>query len=242
MFDKRNQLVFYANILIIVFGVTLILFSDFMLVGALFIAGAALLIYEQIQQNKGAFSISGVEKTLTVKDTCGTKATLVQKQNTAACHTKNTVYWFKNISHAGSMGNFSINGQFPTEQTKDNNNNYLVCMVLPKNPNATSGIDTTLSYDYTNAFGHNEGVLSHVINDVTDQLKLVVQLPQGRPISSASAYCIQDGIKEALLPPVITGETRIETEIKEPKLGAEYCLQWVWPEANIIRKITCYLK
>ena len=140
------------------------------------------------------------------------------------------------------MGNFSINGQFPTEQTKDSNNNFQVCMALPKNPKATNGINTTLSYDYTNAFGRTEGVLSHVVNDETDQLKLVVQLPQGRPISSAHAYCIHNGAKEALLPPVVTGETRIETEIKEPKLGAEYRLEWVWPEANLIRKITCYLK
>lgn len=242
MFDKRNQLVFYANILIIVFGITVILFSDFMLVGALFIVGAALLIYEQIKQNKGAFSISGVEKILTVKDTCGTKATLVQKQNTAACHMENTVYWFKNICSVGSMGNFSINDQFPVKQTKDSNNNYQVCMALPTNPKATKGIDTTLSYDYTNAFGRKEGVLSHVVNDETDQLKLVVQLPAGRPISSASAYCIHDGTKEALLPPVVTGETKIETEIQEPKLGAEYRLEWVWPEANLIKKITCYLK
>ncbi|HNP25483.1 MAG TPA: hypothetical protein PKM20_01960, partial [Nitrosomonas sp.] len=65
MFDKHNQLIFYANILIIVFGITLILFSDFILVGFLFIVGAALLMYEQFKQNKGAFRISGLEKTLT---------------------------------------------------------------------------------------------------------------------------------------------------------------------------------
>ncbi len=242
MFDKHNQLIFYANILIIVFGITLILFSDFNLVGFLFIAGAALLIYEQFKQNKGAFRISGLEKTLAIKDTCGTRATVKQQQKTTACHVDNSVYWFKNIASVGSIGNFSINGQFPVEQLKDAHSKYQVCMALPPNPKATDGIDTLLSYDYTNAFGRTEGVLSHVIDDETDKIKLVVELPKGRPIASARAYYKYNGTEEALLPPVITGETRIETEIENPKLGAEYCLQWTWPEANIIKKITCYLK
>ena len=242
MFDKRNQLIFYANILIIVFGITVILFSNFLLVGFIFIASAALLIYEQFKQNKGAFSISELEKKLTIKDTCGTRATLQQKQKTTACHADNTIYWFKNITPAGSIGNFSINGQFPIQQTKDKNNKYQVCMALPTNPKATGGMDTTLSCDYTNAFGRTEGVLSHVVDDETDQLRLVVELPEGRSISSARAYRINNGVEEALLPPLVTGETRIEAEIENPEMGAEYCLQWIWPEANIIKKISCYLK
>ncbi|SER37731.1 hypothetical protein SAMN05421690_102232 [Nitrosomonas sp. Nm51] len=241
MFDKRNQLIFYANVLIIIFGITVIVMSDFLIVGLLFILGAALLIYEQIQQNKGAFSISGLEKILVVKDTCGNKAELIQKQKTTACHVDNTVFWFKNINPTGSVSGFRINNQLPIEQTKDSNNNYQVCMALPSHPKAKNGLDTTLSCTYTGAFGKTECTLSHTIDNETDQLKLVVELPKGRPISSAHAYCVYNGNKEALLPPVVAGETRIETEIKKPKLGAEYRLEWTWPEANIIRKIGCYL-
>ena len=242
MFDKRNQLVFYANILIIVFGIIVILFSDFILVGLLFIVGAALLIYEQIQQNKAAYRVSGLEKILTVKDTCGNNAMLTQKQITTACYTDNDVFWFKNISPTGSIGNFRINGHPPLKQTKDSNNKYQLGMALPKQPKATHGIDTTLSYTYTNAFSHTNGTLSHVVDDETDQLKLVIELPKGRPIASTQTYCIHNGIKETLPPPTVTGETRIETEINEPKLGAEYYLDWVWPEAGLITKIGCYLK
>ncbi|SEN16793.1 hypothetical protein [Nitrosomonas marina] len=241
MFDKRNQLIFYVNILIIIFGITLIVMSDFMIIGFLFIISAALLIYEQLQQNKGAFSISGLEKILTVKDTCGNKAELVQKQKTTPCHVDNTVFWFKNISPTGSVSGFRINNQSPIEQTKDTNNKYQVCMALPANPKSTNGLDTTLSYTCTGAYSHTDCSLSHVVEDETDHLKLIVELPKGRPISSAQAYCLYNGNKEALLPPVITGETRIETEIKEPRIGAEYLLEWKWPEANIIRKIGCYL-
>lgn len=242
MFDKRNQLVFYANIVIIVFGLIVILFSDFVLMGILLTAIGAILIFEQIKQNKGAFSITGLEKILTIDDTCGTQATLVQKQNTTACHTANTVYWFKSITPVGAITNFSINGQSPAEQKKDNNNKYQVCMTLPANSNATHGIETTLKYHYKNAFGRTEGILSHTVDDQTDRLRLVVDLPKGRPVSTARAYCIEKGKEEALLPPVVTGETRLETEVINPKLGAEYCLQWNWPEPGLLQKIGCLIK
>ncbi len=242
MFDKRNQLVFYANVLIVVFGLIVILMSDFALLGVILIALAAVLIAEQIKQNKGAFSISDLEKILTVSDTCGAQATVVQKQNTIACHVNNTVYWFKNINPIGAITNFSINGQLPVEQKRDGNNKYQVCTALPEASKATQGIETTLKYNYKNAFGRTEGVLSHTVDDETGRLHLVVELPKGRAISTARAYCIQNGQEEALLPPLITGETRIETEILNPRLGAEYCLQWNWPEPGLLQKIGCYIK
>jgi len=242
MFDKRNQLVFYANILVIVFGITVILLSDFTLIAFLLIACGAILIFEQIKQNKDAFRISGLEKTLTISDTCGTQATLVQKQNTIACHVDNSVFWFKSITPIGSISNISINGQSPIEQTKDANNQYQVCMALPANPKATDGIETILKYTYKNAFTRTEGMLIHNVDDETDKLRLVVELPKGRRISTARAYCITNGKEEALLPPTITGETRIEAEIDNPNLGAQYCLHWNWPEANFLKKITCMLK
>jgi len=242
MFDKRNQLVFYANILIIIFGFTVILMSDFVLLGIIFIACAALLVYEQIRQNKNAFSISDMVKTLSIGDTCGSSATLVQKQKITACHQDNTVFWFKNINPLGSVSNFTINGQSPVEQKRDDNKRYQVCMTLPASPKATEGFDTTLTYRYKNAFISTECLLTHTVDDETDQLRLVVELPKGRHISTARAYCIHNGTEEALLPPVVTGETRIETEIKNPRLDAEYCLQWTWPEANLLKKIGCYIK
>lgn len=242
MFDKRNQLVFYANVLIIIFGIIVILFSDFVLLGFLFIVGAALLIYEQITQNKGAFSISGLEKILTIRDTCGSQATLTQKQKTTACHVDNSVFCFKNIRPIGSISNFKINGQPPAEQMRDENKNFTVCMTLPANPKAIDGLDTMLTCTYKNAFDGTEGILTHKVDDETDQLRLVVELPEGRPVSSARVYCKHNGIEESLLPPIITGNTRIESEIKEPVLGTEYFLEWTWSEANLIKKIGCFLK
>lgn len=242
MFDNRNQLVFYANILIMVFGLSVIVMSDFITVALLFIVCGALLIFEQIKQNKGAFRISGLEKTLTIDDTCGTQAILTQKQSTIACHVDNTVFCFKNITPSGSISNFSINGQSPVEQKKDSNNNYQVCMVLPNNPRATNGLETVLKYKCKDAFVRSDGILTHTVDDETDKLRLIVELPKGRRISTARSYCVVKGKEIALLPPLVMGETRIETEISNPIQGAQYCLHWNWPEANLLKKITCLIK
>jgi len=236
MFDKPNQLVFYANVLAIVFGTILILFSDFFLTGLIFIICGGLLIFEQIRQNKAAFTISDLKKILTIHDTGGSKATQTEKQVTAACHVDNKVYWFRNIPVIGSISNFRIEGATLDDQKKEDGS-YHLCVKIPAGLKATNGFDLTLSCDYQNAFTKTEGVLSHVVNDDTRQLHLIVELPKGRPVTSAKVFCKHNGVEEALLPPVVTGQTKIESEISNPILGAEYCLQWSWPEESVVKKI-----
>ncbi|MEK7772283.1 MAG: hypothetical protein AAB703_05450 [Pseudomonadota bacterium] len=237
MFDKPNQLIFYVNVILAVFGVLVALLTGYVVLGLIFAASGLLLVYEQIRQNKSAFTIADLRKTLTIHDTGGSKATLTQTQMTTACHAGNSEYWFRNIRALGSTGNFKVNGDDPAEQ-KIENGNYQVCMKFPPGLKAIEGSDLTLSYEYNDAFTQTEGILSHVIDDDTRQLHLIVELPQGRSISSARFFCKQNGVEEALLPPVVTGQTKIEADIRNPKLGAEYCLQWHWPEEGIIKKIS----
>ena len=111
-------------------------------------------------------------------------------------------------------------------------------MKLPPELKVVNGSDLTLSYEYEDAFTQTEGVLSHVVDNDTRQLHLTVELPAGRAISSARFFCKHDDVEEALLPPVVTGQTKIEADIKNPKLGAEYCLQWNWSDAGFIKKIS----
>ncbi len=236
MFDKNNQLVFYANIISIVFGIIVILFSDFFLVGLLFVISGALLIFEQLKQNKAAFTISNLQKTLKVHDTGGSKATQTESQVTAACHVDNKIYWFRDIPVIGSVRNFRMNGASIDDQKKDDGV-YHVCAKIPTELKAIGGFDMALSYDYQDAFTKSEGVLSHVVNDETRNLHLIVELPKGRPVTSAKVFCKKNGVEEALLPPVVTGETKIETEIQNPTLGAEYCLQWNWSNESVAKKV-----
>lgn len=237
MFDKPNQLVFYINAAIFVFGVLVALLTKFIVIALIVAVCAALLIYEQIRQNKFAFSIADLRKVLTVHDTCGKKATLTQTQMTTACHTDNSEYWFKNIRSAGSISNFRVNGNSPAEQ-KHENGSYQVCIKFPPELKVINGSDLTLTYQCEGAFTQNEGILSHVVDDDTQRLRLIVELPAGRAISTARFFSIHDGKEEALLPPVIIGQT-IEADIKNPKRGVEYCLQWNWEEEGLIKKVSC---
>lgn len=237
MFDKPNQLVFYINAAIFVFGVLVALLTKFIVIALIVAVCAALLIFEQIRQNKHAFSIADLRKILTVHDTCGKKATLTQTQMTTACHADNSEYWFKNIRSIGSISNFRINNTDPAELRKENDS-YQVCMKFPPELKVINGSDLTLTYQCEGAFTQNEGILSHVVDDDTKRLRLIVELPEGRAISTARFFSIHDGKEEALLPPVITGQT-IEADIKNPKQGVEYCLQWNWEEEGLIKKVSC---
>ncbi|MBA3757115.1 MAG: hypothetical protein H0X02_13230 [Nitrosomonas sp.] len=236
MFDKPNQLIFYINVILIVFGVLVALLTDYVVIGLIFAISALILTYDQIRQNKFAFTIADLRKILIVHDTAGSKATLTQTQMTTACHVDNSEYWFRNIRAIGSVINFRVNNGDPAEQIKENGN-YHVCMKLPPELKIIDGSDLALSYEYEDAFTQAEGVLSHVIDNDTRRLHLTVELPEGRSISSARFFCKHDGEEEALLPPVVTGQTKIEADIKNPRLGAEYCLQWNWSEEGFIKKL-----
>lgn len=237
MFDKPNQLIFYINVILIVFGVLVALVTGYVVIGLIFAISALILVYNQIRQNKFAFTVADLRKILTVHDTAGSKATLTQTQMTTACHVDNSEYWFRNIRAIGSITNFRVNHGDPAEQIKENGN-YHVCMKLPPELEVINGSDLTLSYEYEDAFTQTEGILSHVVDNDTRRLHLTVELPEGRSISSARFFCKHDGKEEALLPPVVTGQTKIEADIKNPKLGAEYCLQWNWSEEGLIKKLS----
>jgi len=237
MFDKPNQLIFYINVILIVFGVLVALLTDYVVIGLIFSISALILVYNQIRQNKSAFTIADLRKVLTIHNTGGSKATLTQTQMTTACHIDNSEYWFRNIRAIGSITNFRVNHGDPAEQIKENGN-YHVCMKLPPELKVISGSDLTLSYEYENAFTQTEGILSHVVDNDTRRLHLIVELPDGRSISSARFFCKHDGKEEALLPPIVTGQTKIEADIKNPKLEAEYCLQWNWSEEGFIKKLS----
>lgn len=237
MFNKPNQLIFYTNVILIVFGVLVALLTDYVVIGLIFAISALILGYDQIRQNKFAFTIADLRKILTIHNTAGSKATLTQTQMTTACHVDNSEYWFRNIRAIGSITNFRVNHGDPVEHTKENGN-YHVCMKLPPELKIINGSDLTLSYEYEGAFTQTEGILSHVIDNDTRRLHLIVELPEGRSISSARFFCKHDGKEEALLPPVVTGQTKIEADIKNPKLGAEYCLQWNWSEEGFIKKLS----
>lgn len=237
MFDKPNQLIFYINVALTIFGALVALLTGYVVIGLIIAICAILLIWDQFRQNKSTFTIGDLKKILTLHDTSGNRATLTQSQVTTACHVDNTEYWFRHISAIGSISNFTVN-HGRAEVQKIDNGNYQVCMTLTPELKMTSGTDLTLSYQYEGAYTHpNQGILSHIVDCDTDRLHLIVEIPEGRAVTSARFYCIRNGLEEALLPPTISGHTRIEADIRHPKRDAEYCLQWNWEKESLMKKI-----
>lgn len=240
MFDRSNQIIFYLNSCIAFFGVLMVLFTPYVVMGLLFILSALALIYDQFEQNKSAYTIDHLNKALTVHDMGGNKATVRQVQMTRACYAGGTEYWFRNICAIGSISNIQVNDRDPVAKI-NTNGSYQVCTGFPTGIKVTDGCDLVLSYQCEGAYIHPEGIFSHVVDSNTRQLSLVVELPKGRAISSARLYCKKNGIEEALIPPVVTGQTRIEADIRNPEVGVEYCLQWKWREESLIQKLSRFL-
>ncbi len=241
MFDKPNQLIFYINSALAVIGVLIVLLTDHAIIGIVIAVCGALLIYDQFRQNKFAFTIDDLKKILRVHDSSGSKATVTQTQRTTACHSDNSEYWFRNIRAIGSIRNFRISNGHLAEPIRENGS-YHVCMTIPPELNMIDGSDLTLTYEYEDAFTQTEGLLSHTVDNETRRLHLEIELPKGRTVSSARLFCKRNGTEEPLLPPVISGETRIEADIKNPIVGAEYCLQWHWSEEGIMKKLGHFFK
>lgn len=237
MFNKPNQLVFYINVSVVIFGVLVTLLTPFPIVGLIIAICAALLILDQIRHNKSTFAIADLKKILIVHDTGGSKATLTQTQMTTACHSGNSEYWFRNIRAIGSIGNFKINSNNPDDQRKENDS-YHVCMRIPPELKLMDGSNLTLTCEYQDAFTQSEGTLSHTVDDDTQHLHMAVQLPEGREVATARFFCKYNDREEALLPPVVTGKTKIEADVDNPRLGAEYCLQWHWADDGFFKKIS----
>lgn len=236
MFDRSNQIVFYLNSFIVIFGALVALLTPFTVIGLFFVLCALALIYDQFRQHKSSFSIGNLNKTLTVHDTGGNKATVRQIQVTRAFHASNTEYWFRNIRASGNITHIKVNDSDPVEKTNVNGS-YEVCTKFPAGSKVSDGYDLVLSYRCEGAYTRPEGIFSHLVDSMTRQLNLTVELPKGRPISSAKLCCQKNGIEEDLLPPIVTGQTRITAEINNPEEGCEYFIKWKWGEQGFTQKL-----
>lgn len=239
MFDKSNQIVFYANVFAAIFGV-LVAACGYIILGLIIIACAVLLIRDQLQQNKSAFTISQLEKTLSIVDTCGSKAIQTQKQLMAACHKDNKEYWFNNIYSAGTIQRATINGATPAERKSEGNNTH-VCMKFSPDTQVTKEFEATLSVEHKNAYTNTTGSFSHIVDTETKLLRLIVQFPQDRLASSLDVFC-NPADATTPKPAAIVEKSRVIVEIPDPKIGAEYGISWNWPEESMAQKIGCLFK
>lgn len=236
MFDKSDRLTLYTNILIVAFGFFVVLFTSYFFIGLIFTICALLLLYVPYRQNKTAFTVSHLERILAIQDSSGSKATETQHYAITTNHSGFSAFWCRNISSIGSISYININGRTPAEQNQKDGTIH-AAIKFDSNLKPGQPLDLVLTFDHNNAFTESQGVLKHTVDHETKLLRLVVELPKGRPITSAKVFRKFEDIEKELLPPIVTEHEKIEVEIKKPLLGAEYCLQWEWPKQGFVKKL-----
>ena len=236
MFDKSDRLTLYTNVLIAAFGIFVVLFTDYLFSGLIFSLCALLLLYIQYRQSKTAFTISSLERVLTIDDSSGSKATETQNYAIITNHSGHSAFWCKNIRSDGFVSYININGMAPAEQIQEDGS-IQAAMTFESRLKTGQPFDLLLTFNHRNAFTGSQGVLAHTVDQETNRLHLVVELPKGRPVTSAKVFRKYEGVEKELLPPIVSEHGRIEAEIKNPLLGAEYYLQWDWPKEGFVRKL-----
>ena len=236
MFDRSDRLTLYINAFLAAFGIIFALFSGFFLIGFIFTVCALLLIYDLYRQNKTAFTVTHLDKILTIQDSSGKKATETQKYTVTANKAGLAEFWFKNISSDGIINYIYINGASPAERKQEDGKIH-VAMKFDAPLKAGNAFDATVTFSHQNAFTKTQETLVHTIENETKLLRMIIELPRKRPAAFASLERRYKGEVKQISPPIITEHGKIMADIQNPPVGAEYYLHWDWPKTKLIDKL-----
>ena len=236
MFDKSDRLALYANILSAALGVFIIIFTDLLFSGIILTLSAAALHYGLRYLNKTAFTISNLERTITIQDNSGSKAAETQKHTVVTNQSGLSEFWCTNINSNGYVSYITINGASPAEQRQEDSNTH-AAIKFDGNLKSGQAFDIMLSFNHKDAFKDTRCTLAHTVDNETKLLRLVVKLPEGRPVTSASVSRKVDDVETAMLPPVIADNGNVVAEIRNPLIGATYYLQWDCPKQSIVDRL-----
>ena len=236
MFDKSDRLALYANILSAALGVFIIIFTDLLFSGIVLTLSAAALHYGLRYLNQTAFTISNLERTITIQDNSGSKAAETQNHMVVTNQSGVSEFWCRNINSNGYVSYITINGASPAEQLQVDSNTH-AAIKFDGSLKSGQAFDIALSFNHKDAFKDTRCTLAHTVDNETNLLRLVVKLPEGRPVTSASVSRKVDDVETAMLPPVIADNGNIVAEIRNPLIGATYYLHWDCPKLNLVDKL-----
>lgn len=225
----RQEILAWAALILTIPGFLLLFLKGQVALGLLALALVVFLSWLVWFLRQPVFTLIAVEKTLTIHDPRADNASLVRIQSTRCNHKGLTEFWCRNISADGRIQNIRIDGREPDDR-KTEAGDILVCKRFAHPLKRGERFQMQLSYDLVNAFpGDTEGLI-HVVDYKTKKLRLVAILHPERACRTARAFLRFGGQLHTELPqPVISADnTRIEIELKRPRLGADYYLEWEW--------------
>lgn len=123
--------------------------------------------------------------------------------------------------------NILIDGKRPADERKMGGD-LEVCKRFDRPLKRGEEFSTELSYDLTDAFTAAREGLIHVVEGRTRRLYLKIVVPAGKTIRGHRALLKYGGEERSELQELRYAHDRLEIEIKRPKLGAQYWVEWTW--------------
>jgi hypothetical protein len=229
MFINVDRVLALIGLFIALPSTMLLFFSDHIAIGILVLVFMLIAIINWHVQNKPLITVLEIEKSAVINDSQGIDASFTSRQKTITNHKGLIELWFRNISSDGVINNILIDNKIPSD-IKTEAGDIRACIRFNKPKKAHEQFEATLTFDAKNAFSANTEFVIHVVEAETKKLKLVVELTINRKASDARVFLQYGGNphKELEKPLISDSGRRLETNIKRPLLGAEYCLEWDW--------------
>lgn len=226
---SREEILAWVGIIIGVPGFFLLFFSGQVVIGLLLLVIVIILIWLHVVFNRPEFSLLEVEKKLEFHDPQACRATLVRVQTAIANHTGLREFWVGNVTADGKIENILIDNKEP-HYKKQESGSLLLGKRFNQPLKRGQRFTMRLSYDLVNSFNASSESLIHIVSYKTNRLRLVVQFHPDKPCRSARAFLRYGSQIQKYLPIFNISEDKclIELEVKKPKLGAEYVLEWDW--------------
>jgi hypothetical protein len=178
--------------------------------------------------NQPDFTLLQVERTITFQDPQARVALMERRQVARANHRGLVEFCFKNIIADGSIQNLLIDGRAPDYQGISCGATE-VCKYFPQLERGQIN-ELTLTYELVDSFSKDSEAIIHSVAHKTKLLRVIVKCHPQRPIRNARATLRFAGqpYKNLHQPKLTNNGCQIEFEIKKPRLGAQYYIEWEW--------------
>lgn len=226
---SREELVGWAGLIIGVPGFLLLFIQGQAVTALALIALCGVLVWIRWSFSQPDFTLLQVERTIAFQDPQATVALMERRQVARANHKGLVEFCFKNIVADGAIRNLLINGKPPDYQGTSCGATE-VCKYFPKPLERGQTDELTLTYELVDSFNKDSEAIIHSIAHKTKLLRVIVKCHQQRPIRNAHASMRFGGNLHRNLPPpkLSNNACQIEFEMKRPRLGAQYYVEWDW--------------
>ncbi len=190
-------------------------------------------IQAEIQAKLPIFSLTDHDIVLRLEDSQGSLARMRSTRNIVTNHKGVNEYWIPHLAVDGRIDEILINDSQPDKAVQRFGELH-VCKRYERNLERGDSRTIVLSMVWKDCYKKQKEFFVYSVADVTDHARIRIEFPLDRPCllspTSPKAYLMHHGRQfERLADPRLGSQgSPIELEIKNPRLGAEYQIEWEW--------------